>query len=80
MSNKKKVIVIGGGLGGLSAAISLQQKGYNVDLYEQNKIVYLNVNDVQINIWKQLIYHKNKWLSNSLKRFIEYVKKTEFDN
>ncbi|MER2010618.1 MAG: FAD-binding protein, partial [Psychrobacillus sp.] len=27
MSGKKKVIVIGGGLGGLSAAISLQQKG-----------------------------------------------------
>lgn len=32
----KKVIVIGGGLGGLSAAISLQQKGYQVALYEQN--------------------------------------------
>ena len=37
MSNIKKVVVIGGGLGGLSAAISLQQKGYAVDLYEQNK-------------------------------------------
>ena len=36
MANKKKVIVIGGGLGGLSAAISLQQKGYDVELYEQN--------------------------------------------
>lgn len=36
MFNKKKVIVIGGGLGGLSAAISLQQKGYDVHLYEQN--------------------------------------------
>lgn len=36
MSHKKTVIVIGGGLGGLSAAISLQQKGYQVSLYEQN--------------------------------------------
>lgn len=36
MSNRKKVVVIGGGLGGLSAAISLRQKGYDVDLYEQN--------------------------------------------
>ena len=36
MSGKKKVVVIGGGLGGLSAAISLQQKGYDVDIYEQN--------------------------------------------
>ena len=32
----KSVIVIGGGLGGLSAAISLAQKGYAVSLYEQN--------------------------------------------
>ena len=37
MSEKKKVAVIGGGLGGLSAAISLRQKGYEVDLYEQNE-------------------------------------------
>ncbi len=32
----KSVIVIGGGLGGLSAAISLAQKGYDVSLYEKN--------------------------------------------
>ncbi|MFZ0445344.1 MAG: phytoene desaturase family protein [Bacillus sp. (in: firmicutes)] len=32
----KKVIIIGGGLGGLSAAISLKQKGYAVSLYEKN--------------------------------------------
>ncbi len=33
---KKKVIVIGGGLGGLSAAISLAQSHYDVTLLEQN--------------------------------------------
>ncbi|REB07814.1 phytoene desaturase [Sporosarcina sp. BI001-red] len=32
----KSVIVIGGGLGGLSAAISLAQNGYSVSLYEKN--------------------------------------------
>ena len=32
----KSVIVIGGGLGGLSAAISLAQKGYKVSLFEKN--------------------------------------------
>lgn len=36
MVTGKKVIVIGGGLGGLSAAISLRQKGFNVTLYEKN--------------------------------------------
>ncbi|MDU0202116.1 phytoene desaturase family protein [Paenibacillus sp. MAH-36] len=36
MSINKSVLIIGGGLGGLSAAISLQQSGYSVSLYEQN--------------------------------------------
>ncbi|MBD7983983.1 NAD(P)/FAD-dependent oxidoreductase [Sporosarcina sp. Sa2YVA2] len=34
--NKRTTIVIGGGLGGLSAAISLAQRGYAVSLYEKN--------------------------------------------
>lgn len=34
--NQKRVVVIGGGLGGLSAAISLAQRDYSVTLYEQN--------------------------------------------
>lgn len=33
---KKKVIVIGGGLGGMSAAISLAQEGYAVEMHEKN--------------------------------------------
>ncbi|MFH1283320.1 MAG: phytoene desaturase family protein [bacterium] len=35
-SKKKKVIVIGAGLGGLSAAISLATKGYAVTVFEKN--------------------------------------------
>lgn len=34
---QKSVLIIGGGLGGLSAAISLAQKGYDVSLYEKNE-------------------------------------------
>ena len=45
---------------------------------KEGKLVYLDVCDVKTDIWKQLIYHKNKWLSNSLKAFLEYVKKNEF--
>ena len=37
--NKKKVAVIGAGLGGLSAAIRLAHAGYAVDLYDQQSIV-----------------------------------------
>lgn len=36
MKKNKTIIVIGGGLGGLSAAISLAQEGYTVSLYEKN--------------------------------------------
>ncbi|MCX6883967.1 MAG: NAD(P)-binding protein [Verrucomicrobia bacterium] len=34
--SSKKVIVIGSGLGGLSAAISLKQSGYEVEVFEKN--------------------------------------------
>jgi diapolycopene oxygenase len=36
MNQKKKVIVIGAGLGGISAAISLRQRGYEVQVFEKN--------------------------------------------
>ncbi len=45
---------------------------------DAGKLVYLDVTDVDIDIWKQMIYHKNKWISNPMKTFIEYVKKAEF--
>lgn len=45
---------------------------------KEGKLVYLDVCDMKTDIWKQLIYHKNKWLSNSLKAFLEYVNKYEF--
>ncbi len=48
------------------------------DMVKAGKLVYLNVNDIHIDIWKQLIYHKNKWMSKSFKTFIDYVIHTEF--
>jgi DNA-binding transcriptional LysR family regulator len=44
----------------------------------EGKLCYLDVCDIKIDIWKQLIYHKNKWLSQSLKAFINFVKESEF--
>lgn len=45
---------------------------------ESGELCYLDVCDIKIDIWKQLIYHKNKWMSKSLKTFIEYIKDNEF--
>ena len=50
------------------------------DLVEEGELCYLDVRDMNIEIWKQLIYHKNKWLSKPLKTLIEYIKANEFSN
>lgn len=46
--------------------------------FESGKLAYLDITDIQIDIWKQLIYHRNKWISRALRCFIDYVKKAEF--
>ena len=46
----------------------------------EGKLVYLNVVDASFEIWKQLLYHKNKWISRPLSALIEYIKENEFDN
>lgn len=47
-------------------------------LVDGGVLCYLDVCDMNIEIWKQLIYHKNKWISKSLKTVIEYIKELEF--
>ena len=44
----------------------------------EGALCYIDVCDLNIEIFKQLIYHKNKWISRSLKAFIDYVKMAEF--
>lgn len=50
------------------------------NLIEANELCYLDITDMKVEIWKQLIYHKNKWMSKSLKVFIDYIKENEFSN
>ena len=50
------------------------------ELIESGELCYLDVSDIKIDIWKQLIYHKNKWMSKSLRTVIEYIKKHDFTN
>ena len=49
-------------------------------LVDEGLLCYLDICDVNVEIWKQLIYHKNKWLSKSLKTVIDYIKEQEFSN
>lgn len=43
-------------------------------------LCYLDVCDLNIEIWKQLIYHKNKWMSKGLKTLINYIIAKDFSN
>lgn len=45
---------------------------------EAGKLCYLDISDMKMEIWKQLIYHKNKWISRTLKTYIDYIKETQF--
>ena len=48
------------------------------DMVESAKLCYLDVCDMNIEIWKQLIYHKNKWMSKALKTLIDYMIENDF--
>ena len=48
------------------------------DMVADGRLCYLDVTDMHLEIWKQLIYHKNKWISHSLRAFLEYVEAYEF--
>lgn len=45
---------------------------------KKGSLVYLDVCDFETNIWKQLIHRKNKWVSDCLSAFLDYVKEHEF--
>ena len=45
---------------------------------EGGRLVKLNVVDLNIDIWQQMIYHRNKWISRPLETFIQYVCDHEF--
>ena len=45
---------------------------------EEGALVYLNVPDVKLDIWQQLIYHRSKWISRALEALLAYITEKEF--
>ena len=45
---------------------------------QKGTLACIDVCDFHVDIWRQLIYHKNKWLSNPLKAFLKFVMENEF--
>ena len=46
---RKKIIVVGAGVGGLSTAIRLQSKGYQVEIFEKESMVGGKMHQIQGN-------------------------------
>jgi len=42
------------------------------------KIVYLNVENFEVEIWKQLLYHRDKWVSPPMESVLQYCIDREF--
>ncbi|MCI9009108.1 MAG: LysR family transcriptional regulator [Lachnospiraceae bacterium] len=43
------------------------------------RLMYIDVADFEIEIWKQLLYHKDKWVSPQMRSVIEYCIQREFE-
>lgn len=63
-----------------SIAISFLPDFVTEEKVAEGKLAYLDINDFEIDIWKQLIYHRNKWISRHFDAFLQYVKEKEFNN
>ena len=40
---------------------------------QEKKLARIPVPDLNIEIWKQILYHKNKWISPEIQAVIDYI-------
>lgn len=69
-------------LGSTHLICSLIEQGAGVSLLpeyvvrksiKEGKVKCLNVEGIQIEVWKQLLYHKDKWVSPQMETIIQYL-------
>lgn len=74
-------------IGRTDIIVSVLEKGIGISFLpdfvtrkkvEDGTLTYLNVEGVNVQIWKQLIYHKNKWITRSMQALIDYISEHEF--
>lgn len=58
--------------------ISLLPDYVTEERVRDGKLVYITVKDFEIEVWKQLLYHKNKWVSKEMDAVLDYCIKKEF--
>ncbi|MBQ8344711.1 MAG: LysR family transcriptional regulator [Clostridia bacterium] len=56
----------------LGGGISFLPEYVTRNSHREGKIRYIEAEDLSVEVWCQLIYHKNKWVSPSMKKVIDY--------
>ncbi len=69
-------------LGSAHLLCSLVEQGIGVSLlpeyvthqsFQEGKVKYIEVENFHIEVWKQLLYHKNKWITPAMKSVIQFI-------
>ena len=47
---------------------------------EEGKLCYLNTEEFEIDIWKQLLYHRDKWVTDSMQYVIDFLAEKNVDS
>jgi len=76
---RKKVIIIGAGVGGLSTALRLLKNGYEVEIYEKDETIGGRVNILETNIFRFDLSASILMMPNCFKEIFSYVGKNYRD-
>lgn len=60
------------------AGISLLPDYVTAEEVEAGNLIYLHVKDFEIEVWKQLLYHRDKWISPQMESVLQYCMEREF--
>ena len=60
-----------------ASAISLLPDYVTEKAVQEKRLVRLDVKDFQLDIWKQLLYHRDKWISPQMQAFMNVIKEVK---
>lgn len=60
-----------------ASAISLLPDYVTEKAVQEKRLVRLDVKDFQLDIWKQLLYHRDKWISPQMQAFMNVIKEVQ---
>lgn len=60
-----------------ASAISLLPDYVTEKAVQEKRLVRLDVKDFQFDIWKQLLYHRDKWISPQMQAFMNVIKEVQ---